>query len=168
MSPELLGLVPHLMPMLSHGTDDMPILLKILQSYCRLDGHTIISTHAGPIMDAFATVLGGLSPEKVKVVLHAFNTTIASASAETWGSALDASGCFEKLVSPLSVSEHFRCYCDSASDPCSYSRRTSRRSSYQSTSAPYPVWYWRAKILSSSSSSRQRNAPLLLGSSFSH
>lgn len=102
LSPELLDLLPHLSALIAAATDTLPDILKILVGYCLLDGPTVVPAYANSIMPAFEVILGGLDVEKVKVVLYAFNTFITSSPAETWNAALDASGCFHKLISPLS------------------------------------------------------------------
>lgn len=89
--------------MLGQATDMLPDLLKILQSYCLIDGQAVISPYAQEIMAAYEIVLGGLDIDKVKVVLHTFNTVISSAPASCWGAALASTGCFVKLVEPLSA-----------------------------------------------------------------
>lgn len=126
LSPEMAGLLPLLVALLSAGTDVLPRCLKILESYLLLDAaqvlavcclpslphprlaNDVLSTlqgYSSALFGAIETLMGDLKPEAVKQILHATNTIFQVAPVETWAAALDQSMLLIKLLSPLAVEQ---------------------------------------------------------------
>ncbi|GAA5889895.1 hypothetical protein JCM5296_003642 [Sporobolomyces johnsonii] len=102
LSPEMLGLLPLLISLLSYGTDVLPRCLAIFESYLLLDATGVISVCSTNFFTAIQDLLDGLKLEAVKVVLHALNTVFQAAPASVWAGALDSSGCFARFLTSIS------------------------------------------------------------------
>ncbi|KAI5481425.1 hypothetical protein MNV49_004181 [Pseudohyphozyma bogoriensis] len=106
ITPEMYSLLPLLVSLLSRGTDTLPRVLKILESYLLLDGPRVLQLCATELFIGIEGLLGELKLEAVKYILHAVDTVLQAAPIATWAAALEGSGTMVKLVNPLNPAEN--------------------------------------------------------------
>lgn len=120
----MLNLLPLLVTLLSAGTDVLPRVLKILESYLLLDASRVLQVSvfsqrsrahsrlrltvsitfqlcSNDLFVAFGSLLGELKLSAAKSILHALNTVFLTSPVELWATALDSSNALIKLVRPM-------------------------------------------------------------------
>jgi hypothetical protein len=118
LTPEMLSLLPLLVKLVSEGTDVLPRVLKLLESYLLLDASQIlhvrvplsfVRSRAEPgrqlccqeLFVAFENILGDLPLQAAKAILHALEVIFISAPIEVWAAALESSGTMVKLFDQI-------------------------------------------------------------------
>ncbi|GAA5950880.1 hypothetical protein JCM3765_004618 [Sporobolomyces pararoseus] len=109
ISYEMFQLLPNLLSLLNQGTDVLPKILSIFESYLLLDSNPnkVLETTSLNFFSTVSNLLDGLRFEAVKIVLHSINMVFKTTSTtpegvHQWVRALDESGCFQKMLEEIS------------------------------------------------------------------
>ena len=98
MDASLAQLIPFSVVLLRAGTDMLPNVLRLVESYALLDSATFLQLAGSDIFSAFEFLLKDLKLEAVRFILYALDIIIMAAPAESYAAALDQSGLFLGLI----------------------------------------------------------------------
>ncbi|KAM0755992.1 ARM repeat-containing protein [Meredithblackwellia eburnea MCA 4105] len=98
LSGEMVSLLPLLVSLLAKGTDVLPRVLKILESYLLLDSLRVLQMFGNEIFQAFEILLDDLSLEALKQILRTMEMVFQSAPIDAWAMSLESSNTMLRLV----------------------------------------------------------------------
>ncbi|KAL8284260.1 hypothetical protein RQP46_005009 [Phenoliferia psychrophenolica] len=105
LSQEMLSLLPLLLSLLSSGTDVLPRVLRILESYLLLDASRVLQLCSNDLFVSFENLLGDLNIEPLKAVLRAMEAVFSTAPTVAWAQALDGSNAMLKILKSATGTE---------------------------------------------------------------
>ncbi|KAH8917385.1 ARM repeat-containing protein [Atractiella rhizophila] len=100
LTPEIASLLPHLASLLLQGgTDSLPSLARIIESYLLLNATYTLESVGKTVLASMAVLLETLDARAIKLLQHVLKTLLLSSSPVTWSPLLDISGIFSRVIS---------------------------------------------------------------------